>query len=223
MKYVHKSEEPAAGPLDRDAEGRLYDTRVRSAMTGFTRDGDTLALEAAAAARSAFHAVERLRTHGTQGRGLSSGALDVLIRLNAAGEAGAATPTDTADTTGTTGMTSTSSAIGTAGLTVGELARAGGVSSRNVTGLVDTLEREGLARRLPDPRDRRAVLVAITPEGRAWLEAFRAPTERAMAAVFHGFSPDELAQLRHLCLRLVENQQRIEQYLDRPQQPDRKP
>ncbi|MFI6850193.1 MarR family transcriptional regulator [Kitasatospora sp. NBC_00085] len=200
MKHVHKSEEPAAGPLDRDAEGRLYDTRVRAAMTGFTRDGDTLALEAAAAARSAFHAVERLRTHGTQGRGLSSGALDVLIRLNATAEA-------------------TREADGANGLTVGELARAGGVSSRNITGLVDTLEREGLARRLPDPRDRRAVLVAITPEGRAWLDAFRAPTERAMAAVFHGFSPDELSQLRHLCLRLVENQQRIEQYLDRPQQP----
>ncbi|WP_406196911.1 MarR family transcriptional regulator [Kitasatospora sp. NBC_01560] len=180
-------------------------------MTGFTHNGDTLALEAAAAARSAFHAVERLRTHGTQGRGLSSGALDVLIRLNAAaGVPGPAEP-------GTADRTDRTDPAAPAGLTVGELARAGGVSSRNVTGLVDTLEREGLARRLPDPRDRRAVLVAVTADGRAWLEEFREPTERAMAAVFHGFSPEELGQLRHLCLRLVENQQRIEQYLGRPQ------
>ncbi|WP_327675977.1 MarR family winged helix-turn-helix transcriptional regulator [Kitasatospora sp. NBC_00458] len=160
-------------------------------MTTFTHDGDTLALEAAAAARSAFHAVERLRAHGSEGRGLSAGALDVLVRLGAAG----------------------GDADGPAGLTVGELARAGGVSSRNVTGLVDTLEREGLARRSADPHDRRAVRVTATPEGLAWLEAFRAPTERAMAAVFRGFSPDELAQLRHLCLRLVENQRRVEAYL----------
>lgn len=35
-----------------------------------------------------------------------------------------------------------------------------------------------------------------------------------MSAVFQGFSEGELAQLRHLCLRLVENQHRIEQYLN---------
>ncbi|MFF2547695.1 MarR family winged helix-turn-helix transcriptional regulator [Kitasatospora sp. NPDC058063] len=192
MKQVNKSPESPAGPLGRDAEGRLYDSRVRTAMGAFTKGGDTLALEAAAAARSAFHAVEKLRAHGSQGRGLSAGALDVLVRLGAAGKAGDA---------------------GEAGLTVGELARAGGVSPRNATGLVDTLEREGLARRSPDPNDRRAVLVTATPEGLAWLEEFRVPTERAMAAVFRGFSPEEMAQLRHLCLRLVENQQQIEQYL----------
>ncbi|MFE7531177.1 MarR family winged helix-turn-helix transcriptional regulator [Kitasatospora sp. NPDC057542] len=186
MKQVNTSEKAAAGPLGRDAEGRLYDSRVRTAMGVFTKGGDTLALEAAAAARSAFHAVEKLRSHGSQGRGLSAGALDVLVRLGAAGEPG---------------------------LGVGELARAGGVSPRNATGLVDTLEREGLARRSPDPNDRRAVLVTATAEGLAWLEEFRVPTERAMAAVFRGFSPEELAQLRHLCLRLVENQQQIEQYL----------
>ncbi|MFJ6379033.1 MarR family winged helix-turn-helix transcriptional regulator [Kitasatospora sp. NPDC092039] len=189
MKQVNNSGEATTGPLGRDDEGRLYDSRVRTAMGVFTKGGDTLALEAAAAARSAFHAVERLRAHGSRGRGLSAGALDVLVRLGAAG------------------------GTGEPGLTVGELARAGGVSPRNATGLVDTLEREGLARRSPDPKDRRAVLVTATAEGLAWLDEFRVPTERAMAAVFRGFSPEELAQLRHLCLRLVENQQQIEQYL----------
>ncbi|WP_416875212.1 MarR family winged helix-turn-helix transcriptional regulator [Kitasatospora sp. SC0581] len=195
MKQVHTLEEAAAGPLGRDAEGRLYDSRVRTAMGVFTKGGDTLALEAAAAARSAFHAVEKLRAHGSRGRGLSAGALDVLVRLGEASRTGGA------------------DGGGEPGLTVGELARAGGVSPRNATGLVDTLQREGLARRSPDPNDRRAVLVTATAEGLAWLEEFRAPTERAMAAVFRGFSAEELAQLRHLCLRLVENQQQIEQYL----------
>ncbi|MEE4418886.1 MULTISPECIES: hypothetical protein [Streptomyces] len=42
-----------------------------------------------------------------------------------------------------------------------------------------------------------------------------------MSAVFRGFTPAELAQFRHMCLRLVENQQRIEHYLrtGRPDQP----
>ncbi|WP_278249050.1 hypothetical protein [Streptosporangium minutum] len=35
-----------------------------------------------------------------------------------------------------------------------------------------------------------------------------------MAAVFRGFTPAQLTQLRHLCLRLVENQHRLDQYLN---------
>ena len=181
MKDVHKLES-----LARDESDRLYAPGVRESMGAFAVDGDTLALETAAAVRSASQAVDRLRSQGSEGRGLSAGALDVLVRLSSATDAG---------------------------LSVGELARAGGVTSRNITGLVDTLERDALVRREQDPADRRSVRVRITPAGRDWLESFRQPTQRAMAAVFQGFTPDELAQLRHLSLRLVENQQRIEQYL----------
>ncbi|WP_234326218.1 MarR family winged helix-turn-helix transcriptional regulator [Streptomyces sp. NRRL S-337] len=172
--------------MTRDDAGLLYDPGVRAAMGTFTSDGDTLALEAAAAVRSASQAVDRLRSQGAAGRGLSAGALDVLVRLGAAADEG---------------------------LSIGELARAGGVSSRNITGLVDTLERGHLVKRVQDRHDRRSVRVRITPSGRDWLESFRQPTQRAMSAVFQGFTPAELDQFRHLCLRLVENQQRIEHYL----------
>lgn len=180
MKDVHKS------GFDTDPDGSLFDPKARSAMTEFTAGEDTLALEAAAAVRTAFHAVERMRSHGAEGRGLSAGALDLLVRLGAA-----------------TGE----------GVSIGDLAQAAGVSSRNVTGLVDTLERDGLVQRVPDRKDRRSVLAQITPEGRAWIEAFRRPTQAAMAAIFRGFTPEELTQLRHLCLRLAVNQDQLAQYL----------
>ncbi|MFJ8208899.1 MarR family winged helix-turn-helix transcriptional regulator [Streptomyces sp. NPDC096033] len=144
-------------------------------------------METAAAVRSASQAVDRLRSHGAGGRGLSAGALDVLARLSTA-----------------TGQ----------GLSIGELARAAGVSSRNVTGLVDTLERDGLAQRIQDQHDRRSVRATITRAGLDWLDNFRQPTQRAMSAVFQNFTEDELARFRDLCLRMVENQQRIEQYLN---------
>lgn len=156
-------------------------------MQAFAAGDDTLALETAAAVRSASQAVDRLRSHGAGGRGLSAGALDVLARLS--------TATDL-------------------GLSIGELARAAGVSSRNVTGLVDTLERDGLAQRVQDQHDRRSVRARITPAGLNWMDNFRQPTQRAMSAVFQGFTEDELARFRDLCLRMVENQQRIEQYLN---------
>ncbi|MGV9617040.1 MarR family winged helix-turn-helix transcriptional regulator [Nocardia xishanensis] len=155
-------------------------------MQALATESDAGPLEAAAALRSAWQAVDRLRSRGAGGRGLSTGALDVLGRL----------------------------AVSADDLSIGDLARACGVSSRNVTGLVDTLAGKGLAERIPDPHDRRAVRVAITEAGHEWLESFRQPTGRAMSAIFAGFTPDELDRLRHLCLRVVDNQRRIQQYLD---------
>lgn len=169
-----------------DQEGLLFDPAARTAMTRFAGGDDTLTLEAAAAVRTAFNAIERMRAHGTEGRGLSSGALDILLRLSAA----------------------------TDGISIGDLAQSAGVSSRNVTGLIDTLERDGLAARAPAPHDRRSVLVGITPAGQEWIENFRRPTQAAMAAIFRGFTPDDLARLRHLCLRLADNQTALAQHLN---------
>ncbi|MEV6832021.1 MarR family transcriptional regulator [Amycolatopsis sp. NPDC051102] len=170
--------------LARDPDDRLYSPDVRSALAGFTLGEDTGVLEAAAAVRTAARSLDQLRSHGTDSRGLSPGALDILIRL------------------------------GTGGSNVKDLAASAGVSSRNVTGLVDTLERAGFAERVPDPRDRRSVLVRITAGGRTWLEEFRRPSQLAMAALFRGFTDAETTQLRHLCLRLVENQHHLARYLE---------
>ncbi|MFC5824355.1 MarR family winged helix-turn-helix transcriptional regulator [Nonomuraea insulae] len=171
-----------------ETDGLLFDPRARAAMKEFTGGADTLAFEAGAAVRTAFQAVERMRSHGSEGRGLSSGAMDLLLRLSSAGDDGAS---------------------------IGELAEAAGVSSRNVTGLVDTLEREGLVRRAPDPKDRRSVRALITPTGQGWIEAFRKPSQLAMAAIFQGFTDEELGLLRHLCLRLAVNQERLSEVIGR--------
>ena len=40
-----------------------------------------------------------------------------------------------------------------------------GVTPRNVTALVDSLEADGLVARRPDPDDRRATLLELTPDG----------------------------------------------------------
>ncbi len=158
----------------------LYDPAVRDVMGRFA-DGDGVALfEAAAAVRAAAHAVERLRAAGAEHRALSPGAVDLLLRLSDGAPAA-----------------------------VGELARAVGVSSRNVTGLVDTLERAGMVQRVPDAEDRRVVRVVITEGGLEWVRDFHEPARRAMAALFHGFSPDDVSRLRDLCLRVVVNQRAV--------------
>lgn len=50
-------------------------------------------------------------------------------------------------------------------VSAGELARAISVSQATITGVLDRLERPGLIRRGRDPRDRRRVVVELTPAG----------------------------------------------------------
>ncbi len=55
-------------------------------------------------------------------------------------------------------------------LTPAELAERAGVTRATMTGLIDTLERDGLVRREPDPNDRRMTPVTLTPAGDAVLQ-----------------------------------------------------
>ena len=46
-------------------------------------------------------------------------------------------------------------------LTAGELSEQSGLAPASVTGLIDRLERKGVARRIPHPQDRRRVLIEM--------------------------------------------------------------
>jgi DNA-binding MarR family transcriptional regulator len=68
------------------------------------------------------------------------------------------------------------------------LADAAGVTRATMTGLVDTLERDGLVSRRADPTDRRMQLVQLTPKGERFLA-------RMLPGHFRGVS-DLLRELR---------------------------
>jgi DNA-binding MarR family transcriptional regulator len=88
---------------------------------------------------------------------------------------------------------------------LGELADDLVMTPRNVTGLVDHLERDGLVTRVPDPEDRRSVRARLTETGRARIEGIWKEGLEHQFEVVKGMSKDDLAQLRHLSLMLVEN------------------
>src|SRR5229473_1061072 len=76
---------------------------------------------------------------------------------------------------------------------------------RNITGLVDHLERDGLVERVPDPQDRRSVRARLTPAGRERIESIWKEGLEHQFEMVQEMTKDDLAQLRHLCLQLVEN------------------
>lgn len=83
----------------------------------------------------------------------------------------------------------------TGAITAGELAELTGLTTGAVTGVIDRLEKAGLVRRLPDPQDRRKVIVAPIENATYRAEGMRffAPLGAATAALLASYSDAELA------------------------------
>lgn len=79
-----------------------------------------------------------------------------------------------------------------------ELAAAQGVTPRAITALVDRLEADGLVARGAHPHDRRAVLVRLTPAGRARVRSMRAAARRLADDLLAGVSPPEVETARRV-------------------------
>jgi DNA-binding MarR family transcriptional regulator len=76
--------------------------------------------------------------------------------------------------------------------TAGELARATGLTTGAITGVIDRLERAGYARREHDKADRRRVLVHAEPEALRKAAPIFEPMRRASAEALSGYSDAEL-------------------------------
>lgn len=79
---------------------------------------------------------------------------------------------------------------------IGQLARHEQVTAPAITKTVTALERAGLVRRTRSAEDRRVVLVAATPKGRARLERGRAARVRAVADLLADLTDADLRTLR---------------------------
>ncbi|MGW8482842.1 MarR family winged helix-turn-helix transcriptional regulator [Microbacterium sp. NPDC055903] len=76
-------------------------------------------------------------------------------------------------------------------LTQQALARECAVTPRNITGLVDALERSGHVRRMPHPTDRRAVLVELTDTAAAEMARMQQEHAELDAALRSAIAPED--------------------------------
>lgn len=89
-------------------------------------------------------------------------------------------------------------------LSPGRLLRETLVTSGTMTNRVDRLTTRGLVERMPDPNDRRGVLVRLTPEGKTRVDsAFEALLE-AERALMPELGPEDREHLATLLRRLLE-------------------
>lgn len=77
------------------------------------------------------------------------------------------------------------------GATAGELAQATGLTSGAITGVIDRLERAGFAKRHPDPKDRRKVIVVPVPDRLPEIGKLFESLGRNMGRMMSSYSPRE--------------------------------
>ncbi len=71
-----------------------------------------------------------------------------------------------------------------------------------MTGLIATLEKDGMVRRQPDPHDRRAMLVHLTIEGERFTAEILPGYFRQVTAIMESLSRDEKMQLTTVLTRV---------------------
>ena len=89
-----------------------------------------------------------------------------------------------------------------AGLTMGELSQRLMVTGGNVTGITDQLEGEGLVLRTPQPGDRRAYAVRLTPAGRRQFRRMAATHEQWIVELFSAWTDAEKSRVHNLLATL---------------------
>lgn len=94
---------------------------------------------------------------------------------------------------------------------VGQLAKWADLSSGAMTNRLDQLEKAGRVRRIPDPEDRRGVLVELTDEGNRVFEESLTAQAQKEALIAAALDKDEKRQLNALLRRLMLEFERREQ------------
>ena len=94
-------------------------------------------------------------------------------------------------------------------LTPSEISERTLISSATMTSTLDRLERQGWIRRLPNPEDRRSVLVEVTEEGQALCDRFLPGIHAVERAVMADLDPAEREQLMELLGKMLTGAARV--------------
>ena len=84
-----------------------------------------------------------------------------------------------------------------------QLGRATAMDAATIKGVVGRLMARGLMVTVPDPEDRRRLIVALTPEGRTLFDALRARGLEATRRTLEPLAPEDRATLMALLRELV--------------------
>lgn len=91
-----------------------------------------------------------------------------------------------------------------------ELADKTGLAATTLTSMVDRMETGGLVCRVPDKKDRRKTLLALTDKARELQKDYQAVSSQMSAIFYEGFTEEEIIQCETLLGRIYENLKRYD-------------
>ncbi len=94
------------------------------------------------------------------------------------------------------GLSAMATLLGAGPMRSGQLAEREGVAASTMSRIIDSLVGDALVERVPDPDDRRALLIRLTPTGTASVEQARATRAGALRARVAQLPADEQEALR---------------------------
>jgi MarR family transcriptional regulator for hemolysin len=86
-----------------------------------------------------------------------------------------------------------------------ELAQSVGVEGPTLARLLDSLEAQGLVRRLAVPEDRRAKKIALSPEAKPLIEKIEAISSQLRCELFEGIDPQDLRKCQQIHSHILAN------------------
>jgi len=96
------------------------------------------------------------------------------------------------------------------GLGISEINTFYSVSSATMTGVIDTLEKEGFVTRTHSKKDRRRIILKLTDQGKMFMRRFIPTHSTNLKNMMRAFSTEDLKRLMQLNAKLVES---IEKFL----------
>jgi MarR family transcriptional regulator, transcriptional regulator for hemolysin len=91
------------------------------------------------------------------------------------------------------------------GLTQRELSRRVGMREPTTVTAVDSMEKSGFVRRIPSEEDRRKIHVFLTPKAKRLRSKLMPFVEEVNVVAAQGLSPAEVATLRRMLLKMMDN------------------
>lgn len=86
-----------------------------------------------------------------------------------------------------------------------ELSRLTGLANTTLTSMLDRMEASGLLCRLPDPKDRRKNLIALTERAKLLKDSYDKVSAEMHEIYFKNFSTEEITEFEDLLRRVLDN------------------
>lgn len=95
------------------------------------------------------------------------------------------------------------------GISLRELADKTGLAPTTLTSMVDRMEKAGLVCRMPDKKDRRKTLLALTAKAKNLKQDYKAVSDKMSEIFYKGFSDEEIRNCEAMLARILDNMKKL--------------